>query len=334
MTGKPTRNVGHWGAPWEVGRDGCRRVTSITVVAVGCVLTKGAHVATRFVCPACGAWIAAPDGSAGRRGKCSRCKSQIRVPLPEGRDLAQRSEPGDRVSRRGPAGAMESVPPRPGTWTGSSSVFSSSEVKPEDVVPPPPPPLAPPPPRSAGKTQGVSKSKKRAGVALGGGVVSLILVGSLVFAWNYFLLQAPMSSVLSADRRNGGIEVSAHYLWYLKPSVLVYDLRAVPMDKSPADVFRVFLQFAEKVEARHFDEVYLCHRGKLKFKIAGDYFHTLGAEYSSQNPVYTMRTFPENLMTPEGGRAYSGWSGGWLGVLAKQMEDFKDFHEKWYVRDM
>jgi len=176
--------------------------------------------------------------------------------------------------------------------------------------------------------------KMRAGLALGSGVAVTILVAFSVFAWNYFLLQGPMNSVLTADARNEGIEVSVHHMWYLKPSVLVYDLRTVPMHKSPGDVFRVFLQFAEKVKDHRFAEVHLCHCGEPKFRITGDYFHTLGAEYPLQNPTYTMRTFPENLATPEGGRAYAGRSGGWLEVLTRQLEDFKDFHEKWYVRDM
>jgi hypothetical protein len=50
--------------------------------------------------------------------------------------------------------------------------------------------------------------------------------------------------------------------------------------------------------------------------------------------VYTVRTFPENLLTPKGSRAYSEWTGGWLGVLGKQTEDFTDFHKKWYLEDV
>jgi len=36
-----------------------------------------------------------------------------------------------------------------------------------------------------------------------------------------------------------------------------------------------------------------------KFVLEGDYFQTLGKEYGTQNPVYTMRTFPEKLNSPE-----------------------------------
>ncbi|WP_197530230.1 hypothetical protein [Deferribacter desulfuricans] len=101
-----------------------------------------------------------------------------------------------------------------------------------------------------------------------------------------------------------------------------------------ADVFRVFLQFAEKMQSKEFKVIELSFKGKTKFKINGDYFRTLGKEYSWQNPVYTMRTFPEHLMNPDGYRAYPEWTGGLLGVLVKQMEEFNDFHKKWYLEDI
>lgn len=81
-------------------------------------------------------------------------------------------------------------------------------------------------------------------------------------------------------------------------------------------------------------KVYLCYKGTPKFTISGSYFSRLGNEYSFQNPVYTMRTFPENLLTKDGLRAYPEWEGGIFGVLERQMQDFNDFHDKWYLDDM
>jgi hypothetical protein len=143
-----------------------------------------------------------------------------------------------------------------------------------------------------------------------------------------------MNDVIKDDPRNDGVEVSVHFGNYVNPSVLVYDLKSISGTNSMADVFRVFLQFAEKVQSKKFDVVELSFRGKTKFKINGAFFQTLGKEYLWQNPVYTMRTFPENLMNPDGSRAYSEWTGGWLGVVVKQTEDFNDFHKKWYLEDM
>lgn len=164
-------------------------------------------------------------------------------------------------------------------------------------------------------------------------VISSVLVLALagIYALNFFQLQSRMNRVLKEDYRNSGIEVSVHYSMYVDPSTLVYDLKTVSGSNSPADVFRVLLQFAEEVKDKKFGTVQLCFRGTLKFQLDGDYFQTIGKEYSFQNPVYTMRTFPEYLKNPDGSRAYSEWTGGWLGVLKQQMEDFNDFHKKWYL---
>jgi len=163
-------------------------------------------------------------------------------------------------------------------------------------------------------------------------VAVIILFG--IYCFNYFQLQSKMNDVIKGDPRNNGIEVSVHFCNYVNTSILIYDLKSISRTNSMADVFRVFLQFAEKVQSKKFDLVELSFRGKTKFKIKGDYFQTLGNEYSWQNPIYTMRTFPENLINLDGSKAYPEWTGGWLGVITKQIEDFTDFHKKWYLEDL
>jgi hypothetical protein len=164
--------------------------------------------------------------------------------------------------------------------------------------------------------------------------VLLLALGIAIYGFNYIQLQSKMNSVLKADPRNEGIKVTVHFGAYVNPSKLIYNLKSVSATNSMADVFRVFLQFAEKMCSKDFKEVVLAHKGTAKFKIDGDYFQKLGKEYSWQNPVYTMRTFPENLKNLDGSQAYGQWTGGLLGVLKEQMEDFNDFHRKWYLDDM
>ena len=167
-------------------------------------------------------------------------------------------------------------------------------------------------------------------------IVGILILASVVgiYCFNQFQLQSPMNDVLEMDYRNNEIEVSVHFGNYVNPSILVFDLKSVSTQKSMADVFRVFLQFAEAMKERKFDTIELSYRGKTKFKIDGNYFQTLGEEYSWQNPVYTMRTFSENLKNPDGTRAYPEWTGGLLGVTKEQMEYFNDFHMKWYLEDL
>lgn len=162
----------------------------------------------------------------------------------------------------------------------------------------------------------------------------LALIPLSVYGWNYLSLQRKMGEVLDKDPRNKGVKVSVHYKTYVKQSVLVYDLRGVAGTNSRLDVTRVLLQFAEQVKDRKFERVELAFRGETKFLLGGDYFQELGREYNYQNPVYTTNHMPENLRLPDGTRAYDTWTGGLLGVSLKQMQDFNDFHDRWYWRSL
>jgi hypothetical protein len=163
--------------------------------------------------------------------------------------------------------------------------------------------------------------------------VPLLLIAA-IYGWNYLALQSPMNEVLREDARNNGISVSVHYSYYLDPSTLVFDLHDVSMTNSKADIFRVLLQYAAKMKSSHYDKVHLAFRGETKFILDGDYFQQLGQEYGAQNPVYTMRTFPSHLKRADGNEAYGSWTGGMIGVLQKEMEDFNSFHDKWYLEEM
>jgi hypothetical protein len=158
--------------------------------------------------------------------------------------------------------------------------------------------------------------------------ISAVLIG------NYFFVAKPLNEVIAADPRNQGIEVRTRYGDYYKPSVLVFDLKNVSATNSSADVFRIFLRYAEVMKEKDFDRVLLSFRGDPKFQLTGDYFKKLGVEFEVQNPVYTMRTFTENVYKIDGSKAFGTWTGGLLGVLNKQMEDFNAFHQQWYRDDV
>ena len=163
-------------------------------------------------------------------------------------------------------------------------------------------------------------------------LAAAVLAG--IYSFNYIQLQNPMNEVLKGDSRNTGVEVRVHYGNYVNPSVLIYDLRSVSGTNSKIDVFRSFLQFADKIKDKRFDRIELCFRSNTRFTLDGGYFQTLGRDYGTQNPVWTMNHFPENLYLPDGSKAYSTWTGGWLGVAGKQIEDFNDVHDKWYLREL
>jgi hypothetical protein len=160
------------------------------------------------------------------------------------------------------------------------------------------------------------------------------LIVVTIGAVNYFLLQYPMSQILKEDGRNDGMQVYTHFKYFVNLTVLVYDLRNVPGDASPMDVTRVLLQYAERQQNRSFSRIQLSHQGTGKFLLQGEYFKKLGQEFKQQNPAYTLRTLPENLLKIDGSAAFGTWTGGLFGVLNKQLEDFSDWHRDWYVSDL
>ena len=98
-------------------------------------------------------------------------------------------------------------------------------------------------------------------------------------------------------------------------------------------MFRVLWQYAEKMKDRDFDQVQLVYLGKVKFLLKGADFGRFGQEYSYENPVYAIRTFPEKLLNQDGTHSFSTRTGGILEVIGKQMEDFTEFHDRWYASE-
>lgn len=113
--------------------------------------------------------------------------------------------------------------------------------------------------------------------------------------------------------------------------MLVIDLRHVGELAAPVDVMRVLFQSADALRNSQFKRVVLAYKGQDKFYLEGSFFQTLGREYETQNPAYSLRTFPENVKRLDGTPAYGTWTGGWLGVMSKQMEDLAKFGKDWYM---
>ena len=161
-----------------------------------------------------------------------------------------------------------------------------------------------------------------------GGVALFLALGYFAIAYvRNSSVSGPLADILAGDHRNEGIRATAYYEGLLS-NTLVFDLLEV-RNKAPLDIMRVLIQFASAVKEKRFDVVKLAFQGRVKFLVIGDYFHEIGREFGIQNPVYTIRTFPEHVYRPDGSQAFGRWEGGILGVLAKQMEDATDFVNEW-----
>ena len=166
-------------------------------------------------------------------------------------------------------------------------------------------------------------------------IATIFICAVVVLGANFYFVEMPLRSAINADTRNEGIEIHGYAQYLVNPNHLVVDLWSVPPNSSMADVGRSLFQIAESLKTTEFGTVTLAYRGTAKFQLDGAYFKSLGEEVAAgQNPVFLIRTLPQNLKTPDGRNAYSEWTGGLIGVVGQQMEDFNDFHKQWYLNDM
>ena len=119
------------------------------------------------------------------------------------------------------------------------------------------------------------------------------LVAALIgYSANLFLLQEPVNDVLKENAAFNGMAVSAHYEYWVVPSVVVYDLRGISFRQAPIDVHTAFLEFAKRMRAKRYSQIQLSYRGVTKYSIDGASFQRLGAEYAKRNFAFVLYQFP------------------------------------------
>jgi hypothetical protein len=156
-------------------------------------------------------------------------------------------------------------------------------------------------------------------------LVGTPLIAALVgYSANLILLQEPVNDVIKSNSAFKGMEVSAHYQYYVIPGVVVYDLKSLSVRQTPIDVHTAFLEFAKKVKDKKYERVELSHQGVTKFSIDGASFTKLGQEYAKRNFDYVLYSFT-NLFRPADG-AIRPTNDSDRDALLK-------FHQQWYGND-
>jgi len=178
-----------------------------------------------------------------------------------------------------------------------------------------------------------SPSKKSRHLLIGASALLVVIGAFGIWVFNYVSADRPLQRVLTTDPRNQVVSARGHFSNWVEVDTLVFDLTSISGSATRMDVFRAFLQYAEAMKDRHFTKVILSARGVHKFTLDGNYFQELGKEFSTQNPMYTIRTFPIHLTAMDGSKPFSEYEGGILGVLQKEMEQFTEFSDQWYIRD-
>lgn len=148
--------------------------------------------------------------------------------------------------------------------------------------------------------------------------------------WRKHSINGPVEAALAGE---SGVETSVHRRDLIGGWDIVFDVGTTTGEVSMVDMTRRLLKSAEALESYDFARVYLSSAGKEKFYLEGPYFKQLGEQREWQNPVFTIRTMPENVYNLDGTKAFGAWSGGLIGVLGGQMKDNTEFHERWWVND-
>ena len=150
------------------------------------------------------------------------------------------------------------------------------------------------------------------------------LVAALIgYSANLFLLQEPVNDILRENAAFQGMEVSAHYQYWVIPGVVVYDLKGLSVRQTPIDVHTAFLEFARELKEKRYSRVDLSYQGTTKFSIDGASFTKLGQEYAKRNFDYVLYTFPKLFRASDGKPLES----------TQDRDALLQFHRKWYGQD-
>jgi len=152
-----------------------------------------------------------------------------------------------------------------------------------------------------------------------------LLAAVIGYSANAFLLQEPVNNILKHNSAFRGMEVSAHYEYWVVPGVVVYDLKQLGFRQAPIDVHTAFLEFARVMRQRRYSRVELSYRGIRKFSIDGAGFRRLGDEYAKRNFDFVLYGFPRLFHAEDGAHAPEAGTSDRDALL--------EFHRQWYGED-
>jgi hypothetical protein len=152
-----------------------------------------------------------------------------------------------------------------------------------------------------------------------------LLAAVVGYSANTFLLQEPVNDIIHRNSAFNGMEISAHYEYWIVPGVIVYDLEKLSFRQTPIDVHTAFLEFAQKMRTRRYSRVKLSYHGVTKFSIDGNAFRRLGDEYAKRNFEFVLYSFPR-LFHPE--HHVPALQPG-----TSDRDALLEFHRQWYGED-
>jgi len=138
-------------------------------------------------------------------------------------------------------------------------------------------------------------------------------------------LQAKLNSCPSKS----GIFIKCYYESLFDEDIIMFDFLDVNGSVRRIDPIHLLLQFGNKITSINYKVLVLANNGEKIFMITKTSLSELSYEYTYGNPIWSLMHLPESLMLPDGSQAFPTWTGGILGVTAKQTEDLIFVISKW-----
>jgi hypothetical protein len=155
-------------------------------------------------------------------------------------------------------------------------------------------------------------------------LVVVVLAGYNATIW------IPVSSALDGEH---DVSMVAYRRWLVSPGTVVIDIRSIEAGASMADVDRNLFKTAEALKDHEFTNVVLAYEGEAKWLMDAARFRRIGQERAWQNPIFVMRTMQQDIDNLDGSPAFPPLYGGWLGVLGAELDQHREFHERWWLTD-
>lgn len=161
---------------------------------------------------------------------------------------------------------------------------------------------------------------------VGGGAAAAVLV-LLIYI---FVRGADLRDNLLRCESTGVVEARVSYAGLFGTDTVVFDLRdGGSSGARRIDPIHLLMQFSSKLNLYSVDRVVLARNGNKRFYIASADLRPLANSYDNGGRAWAFNNLPATVHRVDGTRAYSEWTGGWLGVLQKQSEDLNRFITEW-----
>jgi hypothetical protein len=144
------------------------------------------------------------------------------------------------------------------------------------------------------------------------------------------LRNTPLQNRLKSCETYGVVNASAYYSHLLTTDTIVFDLKQSSSSGARRiDPVHLLMQFAAKFDFNGLDRVILARDGTPKFYVDASDLKELASSYDAGGRIWAFNHLPERSRTMSGERAYSEWTGGWLGVAQRQADDLNSFIQAW-----